>query len=495
MSTETKSPHGLTTQPTLANVLDRLPLVTNLSERRRKELASDVRSFCRIVELPVDRVVASTPVLRQLAERANPAARRVTHRRWSNILSGLRKALQLTGIRQTKFGLLPRPASIWEELLTRIASEKRRIVFSRFARYCTDLAIMPEQVNDAIICQFRQALEGEVFSDPASKIASLCRAWNQCATTHSSWPQQRLTVPNRARTYSLPWSAYPVGFRAEVEHYLAQSLAPDPLDPDAPPAVRPSTIVTRRQRLREMAYGRVARGTPASDLLGLGDIVRPAALLDSLRFFVDRAGNTLPRHVIEKAILGRSIARNFLKLSAAELAELDRICMPIRRQLAKDAKKRADREKPTAANPIPRREKSRSPPGSSPTASCASKALPYRLAERADGANCRGDRAFDHDAAPKQQHSMSLIFRALCKSPFQRSLCDAPSASGAAGQKLSRSGVSLTRTHNGASEELHGCLSTDPLSRSRNRSVVSRGKRPAKGHLWFPAADHRRNPR
>lgn len=85
--------------------------------------------------------------------------------------------------------------------------------------------------------------------------------------------------------------------------------------------------------LRELAGARVARGTPAAELRGLGDLVKPAALLDALRFFVDRAGNTLPRYVLYKAIFARSIARKFLKLSDAELAELDRIFKPINREL------------------------------------------------------------------------------------------------------------------------------------------------------------------
>jgi site-specific recombinase XerD len=336
MSTETKS--RLIRQPTLADVLDRLQMVANLSERRRKDLASDVRSFCRIVELPVDRVAACTPVLRQLAERTTRAAKTISRGRWSNILSGLRKSLQLTGIRPTKFELLPQPAPVWEELLT-LVYDKRRIVFSRFARYCTKLAITPEQVDDLIICQFRQALEDEAFSDPASKIARLCRAWNKAAEALSGWPQQRLTIPHRVRGYSLPWSVYPVSLQAEIEHYLAKSLTPDPLDPDAPSSVRPATIVTRKQTLRELAAGRVARGTPVAEIRGLADLVKPAALVDGLYFFVDRAGNTVTPSVLYKAILGRSIARNFLKLPEAELTELDRICKRISSELGKYAKR------------------------------------------------------------------------------------------------------------------------------------------------------------
>jgi integrase len=134
-----------------------------------------------------------------------------------------------------------------------------------------------------------------------------------------------------------------VSLQADIEHYLAKSLTPDPLDPDAPSSVRPATIVTRKQTLRELAAARVARGTPSAEIGGLADLVRPAALVDGLYFFVDRAGNDVPkdvlyRGVLYKAILGRSIARNFLKLPEAELVELDRICKRIRSELAKYAK-------------------------------------------------------------------------------------------------------------------------------------------------------------
>jgi hypothetical protein len=338
MSTEIKSRNRQIAHSTLADVLDKLPMATNLSERRRKELASDVRSFCRIAELPVDRVIASTPILRQLVVRARPTAKRISRARRSNILSGLRKALHVTGIRQTSLGRLSRPAHVWEELLNLRTSEKRRIVFSRFARYCTELAIIPEKVDDAIIGQYLQALDNEAFSDPAAKITRLCRAWNKAAGSIASWPQHRLTVPNRTLRYSLPWSAYPKSLRAQVECYLAQCRSPDPLDPYALAPVKPSTVVTREKILRELAAARVVRGTPAAKIGDLGDLIRPAALLDSLRFFIDRAGNTVPRRVLHKAILARSIARNFLRLAEAEILELDSICKLINRRFAKHTK-------------------------------------------------------------------------------------------------------------------------------------------------------------
>lgn len=331
MSIETVLPPGLIMQPTLADVLDRLPMVPNLSERRRRELASAVRSFCRIVESPVDRVIVCAPVLWQMARRATPAAKAISRGRWTNVLCGVRRALHLTGILQTQFRSLPQPAPIWTELLSLITSEKRRIVFVRFARYCTALGIIPEQVDDEVICQFRQAIEQEAFGDP-SKIARVCRAWNQAAATLPDWPKQRLTVPSQPRRYGFSWSVYPESLRSDVERYLAQSLAPDPLDPDAPPSVRPATIVSRRQMLRQLAAARVNRGTPATEIQDLGDLVRPAALRDALLFFIDRGENALPAHVAWKAFLARSIARHFLKLPDSELAELDRICKPINRK-------------------------------------------------------------------------------------------------------------------------------------------------------------------
>jgi integrase len=320
-------------QPTLADVIDILPTITDLPERARKELASHVRSFCRLVDVPPNRVTASTPVLRELALRRSQAAKPVSHRRWSNILSGLRTALHLTGILQIKFRLFPRPADGWRELLTLIPCEKRRIVFLRFARYCTAMAIIPGHVDDAVIGQFRNSLEEEALTDPRRKIVGLCRAWNKAAGSLPGWPRQHLTVPHEARTYGVPWLEFPMTLLSEVEHYLTQSLAPDPLDPDAPPPVRISTIVTRRQLLRDLASARVNRGTPVVEIRGLADLVRPEALRDALYFFIARYDNKLPRRIMAMAILARSIARNFLKLPEFELVELDRICKPLSRRL------------------------------------------------------------------------------------------------------------------------------------------------------------------
>lgn len=321
------SPQRQPVQPTLADVLARLPNA-NLSERRRREVASDVRSFCRIVELPANQVLATATDLRPLLQRVSPAAKTISRARWFNILSGLRRALQLTGALQSTLRLLPRPGPVWEELLILISIAKRRIVFIRFARYCTELTITPEQVDDAIIRQFRFALEQEAFTDPDSKIAQLCRAWNKAAASIPAWPQQHLTVPSRLIRYTLPWSAYPESLRCEVEQHLARCLAPDPLDPDAPAPLRASTIVTRRKLLRQLAAARVNRGTPPGEIRSLADIVRPAQLRDALTFFLEREGCKLAT-LMNRAVVARSIARHTLRLPDAELAELDQICTEI----------------------------------------------------------------------------------------------------------------------------------------------------------------------
>jgi hypothetical protein len=168
------------------------------SSKSALKLVSDLRSFCKIVELPANRVIASTPVLRQLAQRAKRAPKPISHQRWCNILSSLRKALDLTGIQQTKFRLLPKPADAWQELLSLIACNKRRIVFLRFARYCTAMGIIPEEVDDAIIHRYQRALDEEAYSDSLPKIASLCRAWNQCAASLLSCLSSILQLPTKS---------------------------------------------------------------------------------------------------------------------------------------------------------------------------------------------------------------------------------------------------------------------------------------------------------
>src|SRR5262249_4780674 len=115
---------------------------------------------------------------------------------------------------------------------------------------------------------------------------------------------------------------------------LAQSRAPDLLDPDAPPPLRESTIEMRRKILRQLAAARVNRRTPPHEIQGIADLVRPAQLRDALTFFVEREGCKM-QTIINRAIIGRSIARRFLTLPGTELAELDKICRGIHRKLCK----------------------------------------------------------------------------------------------------------------------------------------------------------------
>ena len=50
----------------------------------------------------------------------------------------------------------------------------------------------------------------------------------------------------------------------------------------------------RRAQIRELASAQVARGRDPATITSLADLVHPAAVIEAMRFFHERAGGALP---------------------------------------------------------------------------------------------------------------------------------------------------------------------------------------------------------
>jgi len=312
---------------TLQNVYTRASADPSLSPHRRQDICSALRKMAIAFDRPLEAIPAHPGYLRQRLERFTPATVGMSQRRWINVVSLVRAGLRLAGL-STVPGRYTLPMSPeWQDLWRRINDLRTRNALSRLARYCSEIAITPEQVNDTFMDRFRLGITEEgIVRNPREVHRVACKAWNRLIGIASDWSLERLSEPSYRVSHTLPWCRFPHTLKVEVDSYLDRLAGKDLLaELDFRP-LRPSSIATRERQLRQFASALVHRGRDPQTLGGLADLVAIDTFKDGLRFFLDRAGNKKTKAVHDLACALKAMARHQVKVDAAQLDRLRSIC-------------------------------------------------------------------------------------------------------------------------------------------------------------------------
>jgi hypothetical protein len=98
----------------------------------------------------------------------------------------------------------------------------------RLFHFASAQNIIPTEISDAVLATFHQALENEsIVPDPYEIWRGAAKSWNNAAERIPGWPQARLTVPSRTRSFSMPWIDFPPTLVADVESYLRRAAGLD----------------------------------------------------------------------------------------------------------------------------------------------------------------------------------------------------------------------------------------------------------------------------
>jgi integrase len=299
----------------------------SLPPQRRQDICSALRKIAVAINRPLEAIPAHPGYLRQRLERFTPAMAGVTERRWINVISLVRAGLKDAGMSFVPGRYLTPMSPAWLELWRYINERKIRDALSRLARYCSDIGIAPEQVDDAVLDRFRLAITNEgMVRKPREAHRVACKAWNHLLGTVSNWPLRRLIEPSYKVSSTLPWDTFPRTLKVDVDSYLERLAGRDLLaELDFRP-LRPSSIATRERQLRQFASALVHRGRDPQTVRGLADLVAIDTLKDGLRFFLDRAGNKKTKAVHDLACALRAMARHHVKVDIAHLDKLRAIC-------------------------------------------------------------------------------------------------------------------------------------------------------------------------
>jgi integrase len=320
MSTEYPS---RTMIPTCADVIERIDSRTDLPLRRRQDLGSAVRRFCRLQSRQPQDVPADPADLRRQLAQMSAVTAALSPGSFRNLKSLLGKALIAAGIttvpRRSRTPLTPE----WRQLLAGVVDRHQRYSLSHLARYCSERGVLPTDIDDQTIAVYgRDLILKSLLERPKQAYRNACLAWNKAMNTVAGWPQHKLTIPNSRPTYTLSPSAFPSSFGTDLDAYL-EHLSGDDLFGEM--GGRPASLDTlkgRRKQILGLASALVEAGHDPQSIRSLADLVAPKAAQAALTTVWNRLGQRKTGYLHNLALLLVILGHHWIKVEPDDLERL-----------------------------------------------------------------------------------------------------------------------------------------------------------------------------
>ena len=313
---------------TLQDVIDRLAGNPDLSDTRKRDLRSAVRTYGKLVERPLSAIPLDLADIRGTLERMVPAQAKVSRKRWANLRSDLVAAIAASGLRPMLRTARLEPDASWTELLSAVADRGIRNGLSRLGRWASSRQLPPKAVDAAALQRFVAELEaGTLVRNIPLLHRRVSKLWNRLAALLPDRGLQVVALPSRrAASDRVPWRDLPASFRQEAENYLRWCSVPDPLDDNARTrALAPATVRLRRDYIHLAATAACAAGIDASRLTSLARLVEPDTFRAILRHQWDKRGGKATPYLRDLATGLIVIASEWVKVPPDQLAALKKL--------------------------------------------------------------------------------------------------------------------------------------------------------------------------
>ena len=325
---------------TLGDVLAIITAVTTLTARQKGEIISAVNSSALWLQRTPGEISANHEYLRRAFERLNFGTLGVGRARVRNVQSLLKQGLAIAGVPTSGQSYLAPMTAVWQVLSQGIPNRYARECLARFMRFCGGRGVGPDEVNDAVVQAFREALvEEKITPRPDIAVQSAVRLWNRMVDQVPGWPQVRLTPLRRRETYTLRLDELPSDLLADLKRYLAILAHVDPTDPLSPPRpLKPRSISKRRYELLQLISALHHGGERLEDLHGLADLCDVARVRKALSFFIARHRRRCGEDAkpSDSTMIGgiadaiRVVAKHYVQAPAPVVQELSRIAARLR---------------------------------------------------------------------------------------------------------------------------------------------------------------------
>jgi integrase len=311
--------------PSLADLRRFILADQDLSEGRRKAMASAINTVARALKKPPEAISANPVALRPMLSAITPAMARLSYRSWANARSLLAAALD-----RFHGGIIPgridaKPSAAWQGCLSLLpANAPERFQIVRFARYATMQRIEPDAIDDAVLDRYEKDLRcNSLASEPARARRDTARFWNSVAERFLNWPQQLLTVPDNRVRFSLPWSSYPPSLLKEIDHCVDR-LGRDPLAERDFRALRPASIGAHLRNFALYLGALVASGQQPETMTSLSSVISVGQINTALRHILARNSNEITVGLSQIARTALMLAKHEVRLSGPDIERITR---------------------------------------------------------------------------------------------------------------------------------------------------------------------------
>lgn len=320
---------------TVAELICLVEARTDLTQMRRRDLASDLAMAARLIGLPPSTLPADAAVLVPRLRAVHPIHAGISKGRLANIRSSVRQALRLaglTGAGRDRIALGP----AWSAALARAPDRYFRMRLVRFARFCESIAVLPEAVDQSTAEAFRAAVWQTTLAEGRRHaVRKAITAWNDAVRMVLGWPQTRLAVPHPQAhlRYALPLTAFPESFQEDVARWRDRLSGARALFDEGPVRpLRPATVESHAILIRQAASALVASGRDPATIRSLAALVTREAAEAILTFHHARGErrpcpSTVP-HRVARLLL--TLARHHVQAEDATVAALKRYVARLR---------------------------------------------------------------------------------------------------------------------------------------------------------------------
>lgn len=298
---------------TMADVLRRLDDLP-VEHRKRAELKSAVRTFCKAVGVAPANITTEVKSISLMIAGVSPALAGLNLTRWARVRSLLLTALRRCGIDVMPGRSTEALSPEWLATVALLETAGARYGVSRFASHMSRKGIAPRDATADDFAGYRETLlTGSLHPKPERAYRGMVRIWNKAAATLPGWPNLIIELEPDRRLYSLPLADFPTSFRTDVDTFLYSSGDPDPLSEHYAKPVSPDTVKLRRGQIRQLASALVGSGFPIEGLTSLAVLVQEPNARAALRHLLDRNFQAKTKHLAGQARLIQTIARHWVK--------------------------------------------------------------------------------------------------------------------------------------------------------------------------------------
>jgi integrase len=322
---------GTTPVHTLNDVLAAVKSRTDLKESRRRDLCSSVRRVAFLLGEDPAQIALDVPAISAKLAVKNSPATGLTNKRLITIKSDFMAAVTASGLRP-----IPRVAKTplstgWKNLMTELSGKRAHLGLSRFARYANAKGLEPEQINDAALADFINAVrQGTLHRKPNDLHRKVALIWNE-AVQRSHLDLQSVRVPSfRRPPKRIDWTLLPARFRKDVDAFLTWCAGVDPYAANVRTrALAPQTIKLRQNQIHAAATALLQSGVSPKTIKSLRDLVSPDNVKRILRHRHKMVGEreNIFNHDLARTLV--EIAHRWVKVRPVTLEKLKQLASKV----------------------------------------------------------------------------------------------------------------------------------------------------------------------